>query len=80
MSKNFGDISEKHRLSAGSDTIFVTDYRSTEIAVIVEKIADISAFIGILTDFSGNSPIFPTSPARTQDTKYVQFFFFFKKT
>ena len=32
-------------------------------------------FIGIFTDFSGNFPIFPTSPARAQDTKSVQFFF-----
>ena len=26
------------------------------------------------TDFSGNFPIFPTSSARAQDTKSVQFF------
>ena len=31
------------------------------------------------TDFSGNFPIFPTSPARAQDTKSVQFFFLKKK-
>ena len=27
------------------------------------------------TDFSGNFPIFPTSPVRAQDTKSVQFFY-----
>ena len=64
MSKNVGHI------SAGSGTIF--DYRST---VIFENTADISVFIGIFTDFSGNFPIFSTSPARAQDTKSVQFFF-----
>ena len=32
-------------------------------------------FIGIFTDFSGNFPIFPASPARAQDTKSVLFFF-----
>ena len=36
MLKNFGYISPKYRLSAGSDTIFVTDYRST-ISVIFRK-------------------------------------------
>ena len=71
MSKNFGDIYPKYRLSAGFDTIFVTDYRSTEISVIFENITE---FIGIFTDFSGNFPIFPTSPARAQDTKSVHFF------
>ena len=42
---------------------------------MAENIADISVFIGIFTDFSGNFLIFPTSPARAQDTKSVQFFF-----
>ena len=70
MSKNFGDIYPKYRLSA--DKIFVTDYRPMEISVIFQNITE---FIGIFTDFSGNFPIFPTSPARAQDTKSVQFFF-----
>ena len=34
-------------------------------------------YFGIFTE--GNFPIFPTSPARAQDTKSVQFFFFFSK-
>ena len=37
MLKNFGDISEKYRLSADFDTIFVIDYRFTEILVIYRK-------------------------------------------
>ena len=37
MSKNFDDISEKYRLSVDSDTIFVTDYRSTDISIIFQK-------------------------------------------
>ena len=37
MSKNFGDILDKYRLSTGFDTIFVTDYRFTEISVIYRK-------------------------------------------
>ena len=41
-----------------------------------QKIGEISVCI---VDFSGNFPIFPTSPARAQDTKSVQFLFFFKK-
>ena len=71
ISKNSGDISPKYRLLAVFDTIFVIDYRSMEI---FENISDISVFVGIFTDFSGNFPIFPTSPARAQDTKSVQFF------
>ena len=34
-------------------------------------------YFGVFTDFSGNFPIFLTSPARVQDTRSVQFFFFF---
>ena len=70
MSKNFGDIYPKYRLSA--DKIFFTDYRPMEISIIFQNITE---FIGIFTDFSGNFPIFPTSPARAQDTKSVQFFY-----
>ena len=63
MSKNFGDISEKYLLSAGSDTIFVTDYRPTEISVIFENIADISVFVGILPIFREISRYFlPVQP------------------
>ena len=41
-----------------------------------QKIGEISVCI---VDVSGNFPIFPTSPARAQDTKSVQFLFFLKK-
>ena len=79
MSKNFGDISEKHRLSAGSDTIFVTDYRSTEIAVIVEKLP-------IFLHLSVFKPIFreipryflPVQPAHRIQNMF-NFFFILKK-
>ena len=49
-------------------------YRSIEISVTFKNIADISSIIDIFTDFSENFPIFPTSPARAQDIKSVQFF------
>ena len=78
MWKNFG---EKYRLSAGSDTILVTHYRSMEISVIFENIADISVFIGIFTRYFEKFPdISYQSSPRTGYKIYPIFFFLTKKT
>ena len=53
--------------------------KSSKNRQILQFIGDFSVCIAdFISDFSGNFPIFPTSPARAQDTKSVQFFFFKK--
>ena len=74
MSKNFGDISEKYRLSVGSDTIFVTDYRSTDISLIFQKYLRYFGIYRYSYRFFGKFPDISTSPVPAQDTKSVQFF------
>ena len=63
------EISEKKRAKSSGAT------RRAGFKKMAENIADISVFIGIFTNVSGNFPIFPTSPARAQDTKSVQLFY-----
>ena len=79
MSKNFGNISEKYRLSAGSNTIFVTDCRSTEISVIFLKYGPYFGIYRYFYRFFGKFPDISYQSSPRTGYKICPIFFFKKK-
>ena len=66
MSKNFGDISEKYLLSAGSDTNIRHRLSADGDFGNFRKYRRYFGICRYFTDFSGYFPIFPTSPAHAR--------------